>query len=209
MLGDQNYVRKKNDKQQKKNAKTGMMRRQSDHLPAARDFPFFGTTPFTMMRRFMDDMDRMFEDFGHMKATPFVSTEIEFPRWAEFEKSMWSPEVEVLKRNGDIIVRADLPGLKLEDINVEVRDGALTLAGERKEETEEKKEGFYHSERKYGSFFRSIPVPEDVTPENATAKFENGVLEVKIAVPAIASANHKVEIQAGKPEASKAVAAGK
>jgi HSP20 family protein len=197
----------KNNKQ-KKNAETGMMRRQSD-LPAAGDFPFFGTTPFTMMRRFMDDMDRMFEDFGQLKAAPFFGTEMAFPRWAEFEKSMWSPEVEILNRNGDMIVRADLPGLKLEDINVEIVDGALKLSGERKEEKEEKKEGYYHSERTYGSFFRSIPVPENVTPENATAKFENGVLEVKIAVPTMESAGHKIKIQAGAPEASKAATAGK
>jgi HSP20 family protein len=197
----------KNNKQ-KKNAQTGLMRRQSD-LPAAGDFPFFGTTPFTMMRRFMDDMDRMLEDFGQLKATPFFNTEMAFPRWTEFEKTMWSPQVEIRKRDGDMIVRADLPGLKREDINVEIADGALTLSGERKEETEEKKEGFYHSERTYGGFFRSIPLPENVTPENATAKFENGVLEVKIAIPATESGTHKIEIQAGAPEAPKAFGAGK
>jgi HSP20 family protein len=154
-------------------------------------------------------MDRMLEDFGQLKATPFFNTEMAFPRWTEFEKTMWSPQVEIRKRDGDMIVRADLPGLKREDINVEIADGALTLSGERKEETEEKKEGFYHSERTYGGFFRSIPLPENVTPENATAKFENGVLEVKIAIPATESGTHKIEIQAGAPEAPKAFGAGK
>jgi HSP20 family protein len=193
---------------QKKNERTGLTRRQTD-LPTAVEFPFFGTTPFTMMRRFMDDMDRTFESFAGLRTMPLFGNEMELPRWNEFEKTMWSPEVEILKQDGDMIVRADLPGLKREDINVEIADGALTLSGERKEETEEKKEGFYHSERTYGSFFRSIPLPENVTPENATAKFENGVLEVKIAIPAMESGSHKIEIQAGASEAPKAVAAGK
>lgn len=195
---------------QKKDKDTRLMRRQSDTPTFGTGFPFSGTTPFNMMRRFMDDMDRLFEGFAGLQKTPaFDTTELAFPEWPDFEKVAWSPPIEVLKHNGDMTVRADLPGLKREDINVEIADGALILSGERKEESEEKKEGFYRSERSYGSFYRSIPVPETVKPENATAKFDNGVLEVKIAVPVGESNDRKIEIEAIEPEAPKAVAAAK
>jgi HSP20 family protein len=197
----------KNNKE-KKNKQTGLMRRQS-YAPTVADFPFFGTTPFSMMRRFMDDMDRLFENFSGSRKTPLFETGFEFPQWTELEKAMWSPQIEVLKHKGDMTVRADLPGLTRDDINIEIADGALTLSGERKDESEEKKEGFYRSERSYGSFYRSIPVPETVKPENATAKFENGVLEIKIAIPEIESSAKKIEIQAAESVVPKAVAATK
>ena len=139
----------------------------------------------------------------------FDTSELALPEWPEFKEKVWSPKIEVLKNNGEMTVHAELPGMKREDINVEIADGALILSGERKEENEEKKEGFFHSEWSYGSFYRSIPIPDGVKPENATAKFDNGVLEVKIAVPAAESNARKIEIQAVEPEAPKAVAAAK
>ena len=195
----------KNNKH-KRNKDTGLMRRGSDMPAFGAGFPFSGATPFSMMRRFIDDMDRLFEGFAGSRMIPAFDA---FPEWPEFEKNVWSPKIEVLKNNDDMTVRADLPGLKREDINVEIADGALVLSGERKEETEEKKEGFYRSERSYGSFYRSIPVPESVTPENAKATFENGVLEIKIALPAAESKGRTIEIQATEPEPPKAMSAGK
>ena len=198
----------KNNKQNKKK-QTDLMGRQTAMPMFGGNNPSFGTTPFSMMRRLMDDMDRMFEDFSGLRKTPFFETGFELPLPMDFEKGLWSPQVEVSKHNGDMTIRADLPGMKRDEINIEIGDGALTLSGVRKEESEEKKEGFYHSERSYGSFYRSIPVPETVTPENATAKFENGVLEIKLSVPALESNDRKVEIQVGEPEQQKAVAAAK
>ena len=196
----------KNNKE-KKNKPTDLMRRQTDLQMMENRSPFFGITPFATMRRFMEDMDRMFEEFGGLRTTPFFQNQLGFPQLTEFEKGMWSPQIEVLRNEGELMVRADLPGMKLEDINLEIADGELNLSGERKEESEEKKEGFYRSERSYGSFYRSIPLPEGVNAENATAKFENGVLEVKIAIPVSQSTN-KIEIKAGSPEPPpKAVAA--
>jgi HSP20 family protein len=193
---------------EKKNKSTDLVRRPMDAPAIPGSFPFFGATPFTMMRRFMDDMDRLFDDFGGLRTSPyFEANELAFPVWDEVEKAMWSPQIEILKRNGKMIVRADLPGLKLEDIDLEITDGALTLSGERHEESEEKKEGFYRTERSYGSFYRSIPLPDSVKPENATANFANGVLEVTIAIPAAEPNARKIEIKASEPEIPKVAAA--
>ena len=90
---------------------------------------------------------------------------------------------------------------------VECADGFLTLSGERKEETEEKKETLYRSEFNYGSFYRRMPLPKGVKPEDAKAKFENGVLEINIAVPVVETSPGKIEIQAGTTEAPKVAAA--
>ena len=168
--------------------------------------PFSGATPFSMMRRFMDDMDRLFQDFNGIRR-PGFATDMPFRRWMELEKALWSPKIEVLKDEGNITVRADLPGMKRDDITVELIDGALTLSGERKKETEEKKEGFYRSEVNYGSFLRSIPLPDGVKLSDATATFENGVLEVKIAVPVAESSGRKIEIKAAETEPPKVAAA--
>ncbi len=196
-------------KKQKKDDETGLIAPQPDTLVTGNKFSSFETTPFNMMRRFMDDMDRLFESFIEMRKAPILENELAFPQWSEFERDMWSPQIEVIQNNGEMTVRADLPGLKREDINVEIADRTLTLQGERHEELEDKEEGFYRSERSYGSFYRCIPLPGTVKPEDATATFENGVLEVKIAVPAAELNARRVEILAGEAEAPKAAAAGK
>ena len=91
---------------------------------------------------------------------------------------VWSPQIETFEREGQLVVRADLPGLKKDDVNVEITDDAITISGERRNEDEERREGYYRSERSYGSFFRSIPLPEGVNAEDANATFNNGVLEI-------------------------------
>ena len=96
---------------------------------------------------------------------------------------MWAPEIEVLERDGKFVVRVDLPGLKKEDVKIEVTHDELTIEGERKLENEEKEEGMYRTERIYGRFFRRIGIPDHVKAENAVAVFKNGVLEIEM--PAI------------------------
>ena len=93
---------------------------------------------------------------------------------------MWAPAIEVFERGEKFMVRVDLPGLKKEDVKIEVTHDELTIEGERKLEKEEKEEGLYRTERKYGKFVRRIGIPEYVRAENAVAAFRNGVLEIEM-----------------------------
>lgn len=146
-------------------------------------------SPFTMMRRMMDDMDRLFEDFG------FGGVARELAPFRGAEMDVFSPAIEVLEREGKLIVKADLPGMKREDIRVNIDENELVLEGERKSEREEKREGYYQSERSYGSFQRRIPLPRGVDPQTCDASFENGVLEVSLNLPK--GARRKIEVRGG------------
>jgi HSP20 family protein len=153
--------------------------------------PVFGPmSPFGLIRRMFDDMDRLFEEFGFGAMMP----RIEIGRGAE---GVWSPQVDVFEREGRLCVRADLPGVRKEDLDVEIRDNMLCLEGQRKQESEERREGYYRSERMYGSFARAIPLPEGVDPEQAQAKFENGVLEVTVPLPPESRTRRRIQIQSG------------
>lgn len=155
-----------------------------------------GGSPFTFMRRFSEEMDRLFEDFGfgHGWLTP--SFGYDWPNsFGELDQSVWSPQVEVFEREGQLVVRADLPGLSKDDVKVEVTDDAIILQGERKQEHEEKREGYYHSECSYGSFYRSIPLPEGVNADDAQATFKNGVLEVTLKAPERAEQPHGRQLE--------------
>jgi HSP20 family protein len=96
------------------------------------------------------------------------------------EMNQLVPRIEVEQRGGDLVVRADLPGLKAEDINVTVDRGMLTISGERRQENREEREGFIRSEVSYGTFYRTIPLPEGADENRVEATFRNGVLEITI-----------------------------
>lgn len=148
-------------KQQK--PETGQMRRWLDVEAPLFGGGLFGVNPFALMRQFAEDMDRVFRQ--------------------EPAAGGWTPAIEVKQAEGKMLVKADLPGMKKEDIHVNIAEGNLTLEGERKAEKEEKREGYYRSERSYGKFFRSIPLPEGAMVDQATALFKDGVLEVAVPVP--------------------------
>jgi HSP20 family protein len=163
-------------------------------------------SPFRLVRRFAEDMERLFEDFQDFRFGSLLGREF-FPFTKEFEHVDWVPKIEVSERNGELNVRADLPGLKKEDVKVELTDEALTISGERKEEKEEKREGYYRSERSYGSFYRYIPLPQGAKTDTAKAEFHDGVLEVKMQVPKSQTRSRRVEItEGGKAAAAKASA---
>jgi HSP20 family protein len=150
--------------------------------------------PFQMMRSFTRDMERMFEDFRGFDFPNFFRTDFA-PFRMKFNEVEWMPQIEVFQNNDQFTVRADLPGLTKDDIKVEVTDQFLAISGERKEAKEEKQEGFYRSERSYGSFYRQIPFPEGAKTENAAATFHNGVLEITLPAPKVAAPSRKLEIK--------------
>jgi HSP20 family protein len=92
-------------------------------------------------------------------------------------------------------VHAELPGLKPEDVKVELTDNALVIQGERKYEHEENKSGVYRSERRYGQFYREIPLPQGANAEQVKAQFNNGVLEVTLPVPEPTSNRRRIPVQ--------------
>jgi HSP20 family protein len=177
-----------NQGKQQPQAMTTTSRQQGQQGNLARRDPSLAlltANPFALMRRFTDEMDRIFGSFS------FGSSRLGFPSLRELAsrglgeliQGAWSPQIEVVERDGQLVVRADLPGLKKEDIKVEIRNDTLIIQGERKQEQEEKREGFYRSERSYGTFMRAIPLPEGVNTENVTARFQDGVLEITMPAP--------------------------
>lgn len=95
----------------------------------------------------------------------------------------WMPAMDLVETDDRFVLRADLPGLTEDDVKVEFEDGTLTVSGERKSEHESKGEGYVRVERAFGSFSRSLTLPQGVDPEAVTASFERGVLEVSIPKP--------------------------
>jgi len=95
----------------------------------------------------------------------------------------WIPAMDLVETDDDFVLRADLPGLTESDVNIELEDNTLTISGERKAEHEERKEGYYRVERAFGSFSRSLTLPEGVDPDRVRANFNCGVLEVRVPKP--------------------------
>ena len=110
----------------------------------------------------------------------------------------WVPAIDLVEREGQLVLRADLPGLDRDDVDVQIKDGILTVSGERKYENESKGEGYHRVERSFGRFSRSLRLPRGVDASAVSASFDRGVLEVTVPKPAQAQAT-KVEIGEGKP----------
>jgi HSP20 family protein len=140
-----------------------------------------GLNPFMLMRRMTEDIERTLGSSGQNAGAD--------------SRAIWAPAMEVLEREGALIVRAELPGLKPEEVKVEVRDGALLIEGERKQEIEKDEAGFHRTERRYGRFSRIIALPDTADAEKAEARFENGVLEVT--VPVSRPSHKQIPIRSG------------
>ena len=135
------------------------------------DFPhltgnLFHMNPFALMREFTDEMDRFFT--GHP---------------GEKKLDVWTPLMEVKRVNGNLVMKAELPGLGNDDIKVQVTGDALVVEGERKEEKKEEGEEYFRTERSYGHFYRSLALPEGADIEHVKAEFANGILEVTVPCP--------------------------
>ena len=153
--------------------------------------------PFEFMTRMSEEMDRTFDrlwrDFCLQPRRSWLSR-LPFGRRAQ--QAAWAPRIEAFQKGDRFMVRAELPGLKKDEVNVELTDDALTIRGERRDEREEEREGYFHSEREYVEFYRVIPLPEGVISESAQATFHDGVLEVNMqAAPSETRRRRKLEIK--------------
>ena len=167
-------------------------KRDASLAPVRRD-------PFGLLRQVTSELDRIFDEplWGSFR----------FPalRGTALPEATWAPKVDVFEKDNRLITRIDLPGVKKDDITVEVTDGHLALSGERRHEKEEKKDNVYHTEREYGSFYRLVPLPEGVKIDDVKATFADGVLEVSVPLPARAETKpRKVQIEEPKKEAKTA-----
>jgi HSP20 family protein len=174
--------------------------RKEDAMAIERWRPRRGITPWRPFRE-LEEWERRFDDlFGR-------------PLWRlPVEERGWMPAVDVFEKEDRFVVKAELPGMKEDDIDVSVVGDTLSIKGEKKTETEIKDEDYYRCERSYGSFYRSIPIPSNVDSDKIEASFEDGVLEV--ALPKSAKIKPKkiavsAKRKATKPAKKKAVKAAK
>lgn len=142
-------------------------------------------SPFTLMGRMMEEMDRM------------VATRVGGENGGT---AFFVPPIEVSNQNGDYKIRAELAGLKPEEVKVEINGDAVVLEGDRKFEREDTKGGVYRTELQYGHFYRSIPLPEGADVEHARARFENGVLEVTVPVAQTPGNNRQIPVEASSAQ---------
>ena len=173
-----------------------MLLRKSAQAPAVTS----GRDRFSLLRQMTSDFDRM----------------LEAPLWPSFAwpalgatrvaGAAWSPGIDVFEKDNRLVTKVDLPGLKKEDVKVELAEGYLVISGERKTEAEEKKDDFYRCEREYGSFYRAVPMPDGVKAEDIKASFADGVLEVSLPLPVRGKVGARtIEIQEA-PKAAKPAA---
>ena len=138
--------------------------------------------PIRELDSLQGDMNRLFDRFFEGRGSNGASRR-------------WIPAMDLVETDDSLVLRGDLPGMSEDDVDIEIKDNVLTVSGERKAENEEKGEGYHRVERAFGSFSRSLTLPQGVDAEKVEAKFENGVLEVRIPKPAVAK---PTRVQIGK-----------
>lgn len=136
--------------------------------------------PFRDLMSMRDDFDRLFESF--------------FGGMPVIREDFWTPSVDIIENNGNIEVKAEIPGMKKEDIKVTVRDNVLSIAGERKQEHETKEKTFHRIESYYGEFSRSIRLPSDVEADKIKAIYKDGILNITLPKPESAKPK-KIEVE--------------
>lgn len=160
---------------------------------------FGGGGPFQLISRLSDEMDRIFETFGMGSAWPRSTgrgaQSGPAAQGGQGLRTLWAPHIEVAERNGKLLIQADLPGVRKEDVDVQIEDDAVIIQGQRHQENERNEGGFYHSERSYGTFYRVIPLPEGTDAEQANATFRDGVLQIEVPVPQQRQRGRRLEIR--------------
>src|ERR687894_81848 len=144
-------------------------------------------SPFRGFYDMQSEVDRLFnETFGGLSRGR--------GRQGGGQLTQWAPAVDVLTKDGNLVIRAELPGIKQEDVDITLQNGLLTISGQHKVDQEEEHGGYHVRERRYGSFRRSMALPEGIDDSKIHAKFEDGVLEVAVEGAAIEQAPKRIEI---------------
>ena len=178
------------------------------------------SSPWDLMERFSEDVDRMFSSMGlpsfgrpMRRRWPGTRGMMEAQQGGRgMGMGMWTPSVDVTTRGDDLVVEVELPGINPDDVEIEAEGNRLIIRGESRDERsdEDKERGYRYSERKYGSFYRTIPLPEGVSADNAQANFKNGVLEVSFpgAARQIRPERRKIAIQGTSRPADQQIGQG-
>jgi HSP20 family protein len=122
------------------------------------------------MRRMSDDLNQLLDAVGFFGNRPRGMA----------GAGLWAPSLEIQQKKDALVVRADLPGVKPEEVDVTVEDGALVISGERRQERREEQEGVVRTELSYGSFYRAIPLPDGADEDRVSASLKNGTLEITV-----------------------------
>ena len=135
--------------------------------------PARGLTPWRPFRE-LEEMERRFDEIFGRSMLPSI--------WRRLpaEQMAWAPNIDVFEKDDKFVVKAEVPGMKEDDIHLSVEGDVLTIRGEKKTESEVKEEDYYRCERSYGSFFRSVALPSTVDASKIDADYEDGVLEVTL-----------------------------
>ena len=159
----------------------------NDLVPFRHRRPVARSTALSPFDRMHEEMDRLFDDF-----LPQLS------KGREFDSRMGTlASIDLSETDDALEIKADLPGMQESEIDVTLRDGALVISGERKHQSEEKKKNYYRSERAFGAFTRSVPLPCDIDEDSIDAQFKKGVLTVHMPKSSAAKENQrKIEIRA-------------
>ncbi len=147
-----------------------------------KNLPTFVWNPFRELARIEQELNKVFNEL-----VPTPKTEIS-------EVTTWNPRVDIYEKDNKLVIEAEIPGAKKEDVEVKIKDNSVVIRGEVKKEEEEKEKTYYRSERFHGVFERVIPLPVEVKVEEAKATFENGVLKVEIP-KAVEEKEVKIEVK--------------
>ncbi len=146
-------------------------------------------SPFRGFYDMQSEMNRVFDEmFGNLVRSGGG-------RQPGEQATRWAPALDVLQEDGDIVVRAELPGVKQEDVDITFHNGVLTISGERKAEEQKEGSGYYVRERRYGSFRRSMTLPQGTDESNISARFQDGVLEVRVTGAAAVQEPKRIQIE--------------
>ena len=125
------------------------------------------------------DMERLFEEF--LEDPFFTGFRRRLPMWKRFKEFEGiSPAVDMVDKKDEIVIKAEVPGVEKDDIHISLTENTITIKGETKKEKETKEEDYYYSERSYGSFARTLSLPEKVQTDKVKANFKNGILEIHL-----------------------------